>query len=68
MGPGRAYGPADNWYPPLAPTGYAMEPVEELEYLKQQAREMSASLEAINRRIDGLSQKPSESEEPSEAT
>lgn len=54
MGWGRAQAPRGNWYAPPAPTDYAAEPADELEYLKQQAADMTAALEAVNRRIDAL--------------
>ncbi len=68
IGRGHAYVSAGNRRSRFTTMAYEVEPAEELEYLKQQAREMSASLKAINQRIDKLSQQPPESQELPETT
>lgn len=61
-GQGRTFAAGFGGYPSVAAAGYAMEPAEELEDLKQQAAEMSNALNAINKRIDALQPKSTESE------
>jgi hypothetical protein len=52
MGWGGGYFSNAYWYSPESAPVYAMEPADELEYLKRQSAHMTSVLEAINRRIE----------------
>ena len=54
---GRGYG----WYPPAAIPAYSMDVSGEMDILKAEADYMQKSLDAINKRIDELENKPAES-------
>lgn len=55
---GRGYGRGFGWYPPAFVPGYATEAADELDMLKADAEYMQRSLDAINKRIKELSEKP----------
>ena len=57
-GRGRVFGRGYEWYPPAAGPAYSMGAAGEMEMLKAEADYMQKSLEAINKRIDELSEKP----------
>ncbi len=55
-GVGRGYG----WYPPAAGPVYSMGAAGEIDMLKAEADYMKKSLDAINKRIGELSEKPAD--------
>ena len=57
-GRGRGYGRGFGWYPPALGPAYSMDAASELDMLKTDAEYMQKSLNAINKRIDELSEKP----------
>jgi len=70
-GRGRGYGRGFGWYPyaagpaysaagPAYSPAYAMDAASEIDMLKADAEYMKKSLDAINRRIEELSEKPAE--------
>jgi len=63
-GPGRGrrrgYGRGFGWYPPALGPAYAKDAASEIDMLKADAETMQKSLDAINKRIDELSEKPAE--------
>jgi hypothetical protein len=54
----RGYGRGFGWYPPGFVPAYSMEAAGELDMLKDEAEYMQKSLDAINKRIAELSEKP----------
>ena len=54
----RGYGRGFGWYPHAADPAYSMDAASEIDMLKADAEYMQKSLEAINKRIDELSEKP----------
>ncbi len=59
-GRGRGYGRGYGGYPPVAGPAYSMDVAAEMDMLKAQADYMQKSLDAIQRRIDELGEKPEE--------
>jgi hypothetical protein len=63
-GPGRGggggYGRGFGWYPPASGPAYSMEAASEIDMLKADAEYMQKSLDAINKRIEELSEKPAQ--------
>jgi hypothetical protein len=57
---GRGFGRRYGWYPPAAGAVYPVETVDEMGILMAQADYMKKSLDAIQRRIDELGEKPRE--------
>ena len=60
-GRGRGFGRGYGWYPPAVAPAYPMDPSNEMEMLKADADYMKKSLDTINKRIEELENKPSES-------
>jgi hypothetical protein len=60
IGRGRGYGRGFGWYPPVVSSAYTVNPTDELDFLKIQADEMKNSLDAINKRIETLTNKTAE--------
>ena len=60
MGRGRDFGRGYRWSALAAGPGYQADATSEMEMLKAEADYMQKSLEAINKRIDELSEKPAE--------
>ncbi len=58
---GRGFGRGYSWYPPAVASAYPMGAADEIDMLKADADYMKKLLDAINRRIEGLKKKPSES-------
>ena len=54
---GRSYG----WHPPAAVPAYSMDVAGEMDMLKAEADDMQKSLNAINKRIEELANKPVDS-------
>jgi hypothetical protein len=59
-GRGRSYGRDYGGYPPAAGLTYSIDAAGEMDRLKADADYLQKSLEAINKRIDELSEKPAE--------
>jgi len=59
-GRGRGFGRGYGWYPPAAGSAYSMGAAGEMDMLKTEADYMKKSLDAVNKRIDELSEKPAE--------
>jgi hypothetical protein len=57
---GRGYGRGFGWYPPAAGPAYSMDAASEIDMLKADAEYMKESLDAINKRIEELSEKSAE--------
>jgi Family of unknown function (DUF5320) len=57
---GRGYGRGFGWYPPASGPAYSMEAASEIDMLKADAEYMQKSLDAINKRIEELSEKPAQ--------
>jgi hypothetical protein len=55
---GRGYGRGFGWYPPALGPAYSMDAAGEMDILKADADYLQKSLNAINKRIDELSEKP----------
>jgi hypothetical protein len=64
FGPGRSKGRGNGrgfgWYPPASGPAYSMEAASEIDMLKADAEYMQKSLDAINKRIEELSEKPAQ--------
>ena len=60
MGRGRGFGRGYGGYPPAAVPAYSMDAAGEMDMLKAEADYMKKSLDAVNKRIDELSEKPAE--------
>ena len=60
MGRGRGFGRGKNWYPPAVSPVYPADAASEVDMLKADANYMQRSLDAINKRIDELIEKPEE--------
>ena len=60
-GRGRGYGRGYGWYPPAAVPAYSIDIADEMDMLKADADYMKKSLDAINKRIEELKNKPVES-------
>jgi len=60
FGRGRGYGRGFGGYPPAIPSGYPVNPTDELDFLKTQAEVMKSSLDAVHRRIEELAAKTAE--------
>ena len=64
FGPGRGrergYGRGYEGYPPAAGPAYSMDPAGEMDMLKADADYLQKSLEAINKRIEELGDKPAD--------
>ena len=61
MGRGRGYGRGYEWYPPAVDPAYPVGAADEMDMLKADADYMKKSLDAINKRIEDLEKKSSES-------
>ena len=59
-GRGCGFGRGYEWYPPAAGPAYSMGAAGEMDMLKAEANYMQKSLDAINKRIDELSEKTEE--------
>ena len=59
-GRGRGYGRGSGGYPPAAGPAYSTDAAAEMDMLKADAAYLQNSLDAINKRIDELSEKPAE--------
>jgi hypothetical protein len=60
MGRGRGFGRGYRWYPRNVGPNYPTAAASEVDILKADADYMQKSLDAINERIDELSEKPAE--------
>ena len=60
MGRGRGFGRGYRWYPPAVGPVFPTDAASEVDILKADADYMQKSLDAINERIDDLSEKPAE--------
>jgi hypothetical protein len=60
MGRGRGVGRGYGWTPPVAGPAYSMDAAGETDMLEADADYLQKSLEAISKRIDELSEKPTE--------
>jgi len=58
---GRGFGGGYGWYPPTVGPAYSVDATDEMDRLKADADFMQKSLDAINKRINELGKKPSES-------
>jgi len=58
MGRGRGFGKGRRWYPSAAGAEYPIDPARETDILKADADYLQKSLEAINKRIETLENKP----------
>ena len=61
VGRGRGYSSGYTWYPPAVGPAYPVDPSNEMDMLKEDADYLKKSLDAINRRLEELENKPSES-------
>jgi len=61
FGRGRGYGRGFGGYPSVIPSGYPVNPIDELDFLKTHAVEMKNSLDAVHRRIEELTANTAES-------
>jgi len=61
MGRGRGFGRGYRWYPPVLDSSYPVEAASEMDMLKANADYLQKSLDAINKRIETLENKPVES-------
>jgi hypothetical protein len=61
MGRGRGFGRGYRWYPPAAGPDYPIGTAREMDMLKADADYLQKSLDAINKRIETLENKPGES-------
>ena len=59
-GRGRGFGRGYGWYPPAAVPAHSMNAAGEMEMLKAEADYLKKSLDAINKRVNELSEKPAE--------
>ncbi len=60
MGRGRGFGRGYRGYPATVGPAYPMDAASEMDMLKAEADYMQKSLDAVNKRIDELSEKPAE--------
>ncbi|MEX1352539.1 MAG: DUF5320 domain-containing protein, partial [Desulfobacterales bacterium] len=58
---GRGFGRGHRWYPPALGSSYPAEAASEMDMLKADADYLQKSLDAINKRIETLENKPVES-------
>jgi hypothetical protein len=61
VGRGRGFGRGHRWYPPALGSSYPAEAASEMDMLKADADYLQKSLDAINKRIETLENKPVES-------
>ena len=59
-GRGRGVGRGYGWLPPVAGPAYAMDAASEMDMLKADAEYLKKSLEAIDKRIEELADKPAD--------